>query len=250
MFKSTILKRLAFNTDDNYNNSLKIILNSLRHATFNSYNSLRLLFSGDDYVRDWNNQIDDVSLLIKEVKLLKFHFVRNKSRKLLNFEHIEKSKFMKTLFYKRVVNEYLVSLSDTSMTPEGLGINKGKYNFINISIWNTLSSEINIFNVLLFIKIPAITAYIGNTRIFNKLMHISNLAPALKKLEKFGKWGPRISLLIVHTLDGQEVYAAYKIYSGLQSKGWDGFDFNYRPLTMARTDHVLLIVFCVKRKLY
>ena len=75
---------------------------------------------------------------------------------------------MKTLFYKRVVNEYLVSLSDTSMTPEGLGINKGKYNFINISIWNTLSSEINIFNVLLFIKIPAITAYIGNTRIFNK----------------------------------------------------------------------------------
>jgi hypothetical protein len=248
--ESMILKRLGIDPEADYESTWGKIKNGLWEATFNSLNVTRLILYADDYQEDWNDQLERISNLASAVRTLKF-FLMEMYRGTINDLDRELGKnkelrdqfnqffrtpcrnkdFYRCQYFKEIRGGKVPFKRGELPTLEDLGFKEGKYDFVDQSIWNTLAEEVNIFNILLFIKIPKITSWIGGTKAFQTFATVTRLAPAMKRLESLGKWGPRLAVLIVHTVDGQEVYAGYRIITGLTKSTWDELDLDFRALS-------------------
>src|SRR5690606_1309945 len=153
----------------------------------------RLELFEDEYLRDWRDQIHRLTDLKNAIGFHRF-FLTWSGTSLENFEDelfgdetsefaqnyfdgaraidIQREFFMSS-FYQRMFSRPL-SVYDPFqgfLPPDlnALGYKPGMYDFISAQGLNGLSTELNLFNILIFVKIPLIIERIGKSVIFKKV---------------------------------------------------------------------------------
>lgn len=206
----------------NYEHGKFNYLKSLIETVSNTYNVIRLIssrFFGDNFTQDilnrWITVLEKTAKARVQLKNLSDALADAKSITDLELSDYLDDELLNSNFIQQVLKDGVFEIDSNNFLPILDDFNiEGSQEFIDPEWEQVLLEQVNILNIMMLVRGPAMVQAFGKTKVGQALVKKLKLEKVIEKTKKLGKpWDSILLWLALETADGCLIRYAYIAYT-------------------------------------